>query len=150
MKNIDIPSALIKNARLYDPVDGPLPHTALLVLGSRIAAVGDVKDLKAYALPQTEMIDAQGGWLLPAFTDAHTHFLGYVKRRQDVRLEHCRSLGEVLDQIRQKAAQTPPGKWITGGGWNYNIWQPGEFPTRRQLDEISTRHFIALDSKDWH
>jgi predicted amidohydrolase YtcJ len=88
--------------------------------------------------------------LLPAFTDAHTHFFEYVKRRQQVDLSNCHSLGESLNYIRKRVDESPHGSWITGGGWNRNLWEENDYPTRHQLDEISTTHFIVLDSKDWH
>ncbi|UCF64748.1 MAG: amidohydrolase, partial [bacterium] len=141
---------VIVNARLYDPIEGALPQTALAISNSRIYATGSNREIKAIREPDTNWIDARGYWLLPAFTDSHTHFLGYVRRQSEVSLESCRSLPEALQVLKDKVEKTPPGEWICGGGWNHNQWPDSERPTRHHLDEISEQHFIALDSKDWH
>jgi len=143
-------SRIIVNAKLYDPILGILPETAIAISGSKIEYLGD--DRAAHSLSQSgvDLIDAKGRLLLPAFTDSHTHFLGFVRRQNEINLENCQSLQEALHLIAKEIGQTEPGKWVTGGGWNYNNWPDGERPTRHHLDNLSTRHFIALDSKDWH
>jgi len=138
------------NAKLYDPVEGFIPQTALAILNGKIYAIGSDQDIQSLKRPKTTVIDAKGHWLLPAFTDAHTHFVGYVRRQSEVNLETCRTLKEALRLIKNKVEQTPVGEWICGGGWNHNLWPDADRPTRHQLDEISEQHFIALDSKDWH
>ncbi len=144
------PDIIITHARLYDPVKGELPFTALAIAAGRIVALGNDRDVLRWKQPGTEVISANHHWVFPGFTDSHIHFLGYVKRLNEVELSDCRSLEETLQRIREKVAQTPEGEWITGGGWDYNRWKAGQRPHRKWLDEISTRHFIALESKDWH
>jgi predicted amidohydrolase YtcJ len=141
---------IVHNARIYDPLLGFLPQSALAVSGSRIVLLGADKDILPLKNGHTLIFNARGNILMPAFMDCHTHFMGYVRRQQEVDVEHCRSLGETLDVIKRKVEETPEGEWITGGGWNRNIWKSGEYPHRTYLDRISTHHFIALDSKDWH
>jgi len=141
---------VIVNARLYDPIDGALPQTALAISNSQIYAIGSNRKIESLCGPRTNRIDAKGLWLLPAFSDSHTHFLGYVRRQSEVNLESCLSLPEALQVLKERVEKTPPGEWICGGGWNHNQWPDSERPTRQHLDEISERHFIALDSKDWH
>ena len=122
----------------------------MAISASKIAYLGDDKSALSLSQSITELIDAKGRLLLPAFTDSHTHFFGFVRRQSEVNLEKCLSLQEALQIIKKKIEQTEPGEWVTGGGWNYNNWPEGERPTRHLLDKLSTRHFIALDSKDWH
>lgn len=141
---------IIYNAQLYDPNTGFMPYTAFATSGNKIIAIGSDNEILQFSKSTTEIINADKRVLLPAFTDSHTHFLGYVKRQQEIQLNKCTSLDQSLQLIRQKAHDTPRGGWITGGGWNHNLWKEGEYPSRHQLDEISTHHFIILDSKDWH
>ncbi len=141
---------IITRVRLYDPVVGKLPHTALAIFAGKIVALGGERDVLRWKANPTEVVDGRGLWVLPGFTDSHIHFLGYVKRLNEVELSDCRSLEEALQRIRDKVVQTPEGEWITGGGWDYNQWKPGQRPHRKWLDQITTRHFIALESKDWH
>lgn len=141
---------IVHHTRIFDPIDGFLPSTALAVGCERILALGSDQEILDLKKTSTRVIDARGHLLLPGFTDAHTHYWKYVQRQLEVNLEDCHSLSETLQRVREKVRESPEGSWITGGGWNYNLWPTGEYPDRRQLDEISTRHFIALDSKDWH
>jgi len=141
---------IIHHAHIFDPIDGFLPSTALAVGCERILALGSDQEILGLKDASTRMIDARGHLLLPGFTDSHTHYWKYVQRQLEVNLEDCYSLAETLQRVREKVQELPEGSWITGGGWNYNLWPRGEYPHRCQLDEISTRHFIALDSKDWH
>ncbi len=141
---------IVRNARIYDPQQGFLPEGALGVSWNKIALLGSDRDILKLKSSTTRIINARRNILMPSFMDCHTHFIGYVRRQQEVDLENSRSLGETLDIIRKKVVETPEGGWITGGGWNHNIWKSGEYPNRKYLDRISTRHFIALDSKDCH
>ena len=141
---------IIVNAKLYDPIQGILPESALAISGSKIVYLGDDRGARSLNQSEADLIDAKGRLLLPAFTDSHTHFLGFVRRQNEVNLENCHTLQEALHLIEKEIGQTEPGEWVTGGGWNYNNWPDGEIPTRHHLDNLSTRHFIALDSKDWH
>jgi predicted amidohydrolase YtcJ len=141
---------IIINAKIYDPIKGLLPQTALAISNSKIVYLGDQLDVRSFIKSGPDLIDAKGKLLLPAFSDSHTHFLGFVRRQSELNLENCHSLQEALHVIKKKIEQTEPGGWITGGGWNYNRWPAGERPTRQHLDNLSTRHYIALDSKDWH
>lgn len=143
-------SLIVHNARIWDGKKKNLSDTAVAISRDTIVAVEKDSEILKLASPGTKVIDAGRRWLLPGFLDSHTHFLGYVKRKRAVDLSGCKSLSEALAVIRRKVAVTPEGEWITGGGWDKNVWGLPDFPHRRDLDEISTRHFIALDSKDWH
>ena len=141
---------IVHNAQIYDTEKSSVVGTALAVVQNHIFAVGDDREIGALRTAQTEVIDAGGRILLPAFTDSHTHFLGLVKKQNEVDLTSCRSLAEALRLVAGKVKETLPGQWVTGGGWNRNQWQPEDFPTRQHLDSVSTEHFIAMNSKDWH
>jgi len=141
---------IIYNARIFDPLEGYIQPTALATASGRIIAIGSDQQILSLQTDSSQIIDARERLLLPAFTDSHTHYWKYVQRQMELNLENCHSLQETLSRIRKKVKELPAGSWITGGGWDYNRWPSGEFPHREHLDDISTRHFIALDSKDWH
>jgi imidazolonepropionase len=80
-----LPAGILrKEGAAMDEV-GILENAWLLVEGGRIAAFGSPSD----PLPQAdEVIDAQGGMVMPAFCDSHTHIV-YAGSRE----------GEFLDKI---------------------------------------------------
>lgn len=58
-----------------DPARNVLTDAAILVRGGRIAAIGRSVDLHA-AHPGATVLDADGGWVVPGFVDAHQHLTG--------------------------------------------------------------------------
>ena len=67
--------SLIHNGRLIDGNGGaPVEKTAVLIKDNKIHAIGPKQDIP---LPNTniEMIDANGGSILPGLIDTHVHFL---------------------------------------------------------------------------
>ncbi len=66
---------LIRNATLIDGTGrAPVAEAAVLLDGKVIKDVGRLADLRQ---PEGEIstLDAQGGWLLPGFIDAHVHIM---------------------------------------------------------------------------
>jgi len=141
---------IVFNARIYDPIKGFLSASALAVSDNKIILLGTDDEILSYQQSSTQMIDAKKLILIPSFTDCHIHFVNFIRRKEEIRLEHCSSYNQTLSLIKKKVDNTPEGEWITGGGWNRNLWPDTEYPSRKHLDEITTKHFIALDSKDWH
>jgi predicted amidohydrolase YtcJ len=138
---------IIYNSRIYN--QSPY-NTALAIRDGEIAAIGSDNDILPMTGKQTKRIVGRGRWILPALMDSHTHVIGYAARKLQVDLSDCESLAEGLKKITVRVESSPEGDWITGGGWDKNKWNLSDFPSKQLLDEISARHFIALDSKDWH
>lgn len=66
---------LIRNATLIDGRGGaPIENAGVLVEGSSIRAAGRLADLPQPENP-AEVLDAQGGYILPGFIDTHLHLL---------------------------------------------------------------------------
>jgi len=141
------PEIIIYNGRLFDR---PRKESAVAISGGRVLALDNDDRIKALAGPETRQIDARHRWLLPAFTDGHAHLTATAAQRLQVDLRSCRSRGEALNKVREKVKRTPEGRWIWGGGWDVNRWETRAYPTRSDLDAVSTRHLIALRSKDGH
>ncbi len=127
---------------------------ALLVQGDTILEVGDSRTLRERIgnLPtsQVETIDLGGATVVPGLVDSHTHFVSYCSLRLGVDVTTTRTLEEVQEKVRGKAATLQPGQWVLGWGWNKNLWLGGQFPSRKDLDEVTERHPVALRSKDGH
>lgn len=72
------PPLVILNARVIDGSGGPEQRAGVLVLGDRIARVGDVE-----AEPGDAVIDAGGLVLAPGFIDTHSHHESALQRIPD-------------------------------------------------------------------
>ncbi|MFQ3599355.1 MAG: amidohydrolase [Chloroherpetonaceae bacterium] len=134
-------SLLIHNAVIF----GKPECSSVLCENGTIAAF--LTERQAEKIAADHRLNAKGNLLLPSFFDSHIHLSEYGLRLNRLNL-NGKSLAESLRLIGDKVRQTPKGTWITGGGWHKTYF--GEFPTRKLLDEISTEHFIALSSQDFH
>lgn len=134
-------SLLVHNARIFGKPD----RSAMLCENGVIKAFLPERD--ARRLKCDHRLDARGNAILPSFFDSHIHLSEYGLRLNRLNL-NGKTLSEALALVRQKVAETPKGEWIVGGGWHKTYFK--EFPTRKPLDAISTEHFIALSSQDFH
>ena len=57
-------------------VEDDLFAEAVAVTGDRIIGVGSIEEMRQLADDATEMIDLEGGTMLPGFIDTHGHMLG--------------------------------------------------------------------------
>ena len=140
---------LLHNGKFYTG-DKTIPECeAVAVLEDKIIAVGSSEDLLR-EFYRFERIDLNGKRVLPAFTDAHTHFLAYCLKQDQIDLNGINSLEQCLQIIQKRTETTPKGQWIKGSGWNQNLWNPVTYPTRFDLDKISPHHPICLEARDAH
>lgn len=76
---------LIKNALVFDGTGAPPVQESLALRDGRIAARGSALD----ETQATEIIDAQGHWLMPGLLDIHTHLDRSTMRTKPVGLTAC-------------------------------------------------------------
>jgi predicted amidohydrolase YtcJ len=129
---------------------GKLQHfQALLIDHGKVVATGSHADLIARA-GSARVVDGHGQTLLPGLIDAHGHVLelGYARNQAD--LTGTKSLDEALAKVKAYAAAHPEAKWITGGGWNQEIWKLGRFPTAKELDAAVPDRPVWLSRVDGH
>ncbi|RMH71048.1 MAG: amidohydrolase [Gemmatimonadetes bacterium] len=141
---------LFINANVYT-MDNHQPRAeAIATTGNKIFAVGSNTEILGCGLPQREIINCQGQTLIPGLIDAHSHFLQYGELFFQVDLTQTTDFHQALDQIRAAVENASPGEWITGYGWNKNVWQLGRFPTAADLDAFSPENPILLHGKEGH
>jgi predicted amidohydrolase YtcJ len=96
-----------------------------------------------------EVVDLDGGTLLPGFQDAHVHPLlaGVLLMGIDLLPVHDR--GEYLRLISDFAVAHPELDCLEGGGWFGDVFDGG-FPTRADLDAVVRDRPVILSSHDAH
>ena len=97
-----------------------------------------------------ERIDLNGGWVYPGFIDAHMHLTGLGWSMESIDLVGTKTKKEVLDKIQKAVSKTPEGLWIQGRGWDQNDWPIIQYPTKEDLDKISTKHPMVFNRIDGH
>lgn len=123
---------------------------AVAIAGGRISAVGSEGDVRPYWDASTQVLDLGGQAAVPGLTDAHVHLVSYGLSLEQVDLTGTRSVREAVERVRARAGAAAPGEWVTGRGWDRNLWAPPEPPTRHDLDAVAPANPVALGSKDGH
>jgi predicted amidohydrolase YtcJ len=125
--------------------------TAVAVRGGRIAAVGTDDDILALAGPDTRRIDLKQAFVIPGLVDAHGHVASLGERLSSVDVRGVTSIEAITQAVRERAARgLPEGAWITGGGWDQNLWPGEQFPTHAPLDAASPDRPVLLRRVDGH
>ncbi|MBT2588506.1 amidohydrolase [Arthrobacter sp. ISL-95] len=121
-------------------------YTAVAVNDGRIVRVGNDARVLELQGPDTHIVDAGGGAILPGFVDAHAHAAFAGVERLSCDLTPAKTEQETFDLIRARVEQTSEG-WITGGGWDHAIFPN---PTRQMLDAIVPDRPVALSDAGHH
>ena len=92
---------------------------AVAVRGGAIVAVGRNADVDPLVGARTRVLDLPGKTVTPGFIDSHTHSVHAGEFRfglaqLNLAAELVPSLGELLEQVRGRAARAAPGEWIGG------------------------------------
>jgi predicted amidohydrolase YtcJ len=126
---------------------------AVAIHEGKITAVGSTKDIRALAGAATSIVDLGGKTLLPGFYAAHDHFPSagrvalYELDLNSPPMGTMRSVDDIVAALREKAARTPPGKWVVGRGYDDTLIRERRHPTRHDLDRASSDHRIMKDGK---
>jgi len=118
----------------------------LLVDGDRISRV-----LSAETPPPVadEVVDLEGGTLLPGFHDAHVHPVLAGLQLLGVDLTPAHSHADYLRLVDEFAAAHPDAAVLRGGGWFGDAF-PGGFPAAVDLDGVVADRPVILYSHDAH
>jgi hypothetical protein len=140
------PDLVFVNARVYT-VDETQPRAqAFAVHNGRFLAVGGNNDVRNLASPETRVVDAAGMTIVPGFIDTHSHPAG-VQELTGVNV-NLRTVVEVKQALRQKAAMTAPGFWVSG--YMYDDTKLDRPVTRRDLDEAVPDHPAMVGHRGGH
>ena len=107
---------------------------SVAVVGERIVAVGNDRDLDPWRGPQTRIVEARGRLVLPGFNDAHVHFVSGGLSLDNVVLKDAKTREEFVARIVERARRLAPGEWVTGGDWDEEQWSPALLPDAALVD----------------
>jgi predicted amidohydrolase YtcJ len=122
----------------------------LAVRGERIIAVGSENELAALIGPQTEIVDLDGGALLPGFHDSHAHPIKGGLQNLGCSLSGLDEVDALLARVAACAADTADsGSWVVGRGWSLGLFPDGN-PHRDLLDAMVADRPVFLEAEDGH
>ncbi|PYO96006.1 MAG: amidohydrolase [Gemmatimonadetes bacterium] len=123
---------------------------AVALAGGNILAIGDSAQVGRYASPTTQWIQANGGLVLPGFTDGHTHFVDGGFQLASVDLRNAATPKEFIRRIKQYAQTLKPGDWITGGDWDHTLWAGQPLPRHEWIDSVTPSNPVFVNRVDGH
>jgi predicted amidohydrolase YtcJ len=136
------------NARVWTGRREREAVSAVGIVGDRIAAIG-ADMVRAATSRATRVIDLDGAFLMPAFTDNHTHFLRGSAMLRQPSLRDARTPAAFAERVGAAARLLKPGQWVEGGYWDEQLWG-GELPTRAWIDAVTPDHPVAVNRLDLH
>lgn len=144
-KRVDI---LVFNARIYTIDDTNRVSEAMVIDQGKVVATGTGDELLGIYHP-VQRLDAGGQTIFPGFIDAHCHFYGLALSLRWIDLVGCTSFDEVVDRVAL-ADTLKEDSWLTGRGWDQNLWKVKEFPQKQILDERWPERPVVLVRIDGH
>ena len=121
---------------------------ALAVRDGVILAVGSDDELAVCAHTGTTVIDLKGATVLPGLIDVHTHALdwakGILRDELDASYPKMKSIADIVEAVRRRAAAASPGEWIVGFGWDDKKLSEQRYILRSDLDPVSPRNPVYL------
>ena len=142
---------ILYNGRFHTMEAATPLASAVAIRGGRIHSVGDDSAVRTArgAVRGVRSIDLHGLCVLPGLTDSHLHFKWFAESLAAVDVETA-TLEEAAARVRARAEKAGPGAWITGTGWNHNVWGAGTLPDLAPLDRAAPRNPVALQAKSGH
>ncbi|MGB8524917.1 MAG: amidohydrolase family protein [Candidatus Acidiferrales bacterium] len=156
-----IPADLVLTNAVISTMDETHPRASMIAIrGGTIVAVAfnisdaiksdQAADVEALIGPNTRVIDLHKQFAMPGFNDAHAHLFSAAYAKLEVNLTGAKSLAEFQQRIRDRLKDYKPGEWIIGRGWDHTVWPEKKFPTRQDLDALSTEHPMLFGRLDGH
>jgi predicted amidohydrolase YtcJ len=145
---------VVTNARVYT-VDSRTPRAeAFAVKNSRFIAVGTNDEIKEMAGKDTRTIDARQMTVVPGFVDCHNHARGEwllyeVLVGNPFEVEFV-TIASIIDKLRAKARQTPPGMWVEGYFFDDTKVRDKRDLNVHDLDQVSMQHPVLVRHRGGH
>ena len=116
--------------------------SSILVEDGVIARVSKGSELQPG--PESEVIEADGGTLLPGLVDSHCHPFEYGRLKRSLDLRGTTNITGVRLRLQSKVQRAAPGEWIFGRGWNHEDFPDRRMPGRADIDDISPSNPVVL------
>ena len=120
---------------------------AVLVSDGIVRAVG--AQARELAPAGAEIVDLQGGFLMPSFGDGHAHPLYGGLEAAGPAVRPCRSIGEILAAVKLYADDHPDEEWIVGASYDGSL-APESLFDARWLDSVVPDRPVVLRAWDYH
>ena len=123
---------------------------SVAISGGAIAAHGPFAELKPLVGPKTHLVKLAGRAVAPGFIDSHLHFREAAAAATGISVQRCRTVGDLLGDLRLAAGKTPPGNWLRAFGCDEALMLDKRGPTRAELDQSIPKNPVRLRHQTLH
>lgn len=150
---------VIKNGKVITVDKDFSFRQAVAVKEGKIIAVGNNDEIKLFIGSDTQVLDLKGKPILPGINEAHMHppFFGASRPPLSLDLSYpaVKSIPDMVEALRQKVAETEPGEWVRGFGWDQGSLEeckndPSMLPRKWDLDAVSPDNPVAFTDFSCH
>lgn len=145
--------------------DQPTYKEALVEKDGKILFTGSLKEAEEKAGKNSVKKNLNGETLVPGFVDGHAHFSGFGAQAVTANLlaspdGNVNSIPDLIEELKswkEKNGTEKTQGWILGMGFDDAILEEKRFPTKEDLDQVSTEipiciihisgHFAVMNSK---
>jgi predicted amidohydrolase YtcJ len=126
---------ILENATVYTADRRGAMAEAVAIRGNQILKVGSNREISRLRRPQTVVVDARGGAVVPGFNDAYVRLLAGGLTLASLDLEGASTPSETLARIEAWSAAHRTSAWVVGRGWSPDTFRNG-LPSRQLLDSV--------------
>jgi predicted amidohydrolase YtcJ len=101
-----------------------------------ITAVGTNAEIRG-AYPLAEEVDLGGKDVMPGIIESHGHMLNLGRIKMRVDLQGIDDPQEIIQKLRERVAETDPGEWVDGWGWDDGAWKEQMTAISHELSAVS-------------
>ncbi len=124
---------------------------ALLQFRQALIEDGKIAALDPASVPQgATVVDGGKRVMLPGMIDAHGHLLSLGAALLKVDVREAASADAAAKQVADYAGAHPELAWLTGRGWNQELWPDRSFPRASILDKYIGERPVSLSRVDGH
>ncbi|HVS32540.1 MAG TPA: amidohydrolase [Thermoanaerobaculia bacterium] len=145
-----VANLIFVNGKIWTGGQGTGFVQAVAIEGDRIVAAGTNESVLAAAPRDARRVDLRGRLVTPGFIDNHVHFIDGGLQTSRVRLRDAATPEELARRIAEYAKKAGRGKWIVGGEWDEQLWNPYRLPTRQMVDSVTPHNPVFVSRLDGH
>ncbi len=137
--------------------DKPQYVEAIVVNDNEISFVGSKKDALAKAGDNSLNVDLAGKTLMPGFIDGHAHFSNFASQAIGARLlpppdSGAKDIPSIIKLLKEwnTAKNRALTGWVFGTGFDDSVIKEKRFPTKHDLDQVTTKYPIMITHISGH
>lgn len=138
---------LFINTKIFNGQASEVSADSFLIEDGLIKKIGKSNELLARFKKNTQVLDLKGALSMPGFIESHAHLIGLGQSKIMLDLRGLSPV-QILERLKAQSKAQAHGTWITGRGWDQNLWPLKRFPNKDMLKDIHNP--VLLKRVDGH